>query len=81
MRCSSTQCLATPSKSSFGGSGMQCNPVVLEVVDKCLYLPRQIWWGRRTNVITSPANFGGGGSDKCLYLPRQNFGTDLKSDF
>ena len=54
MRCSSTQCLATPSKSSFGGSGMQCNPVVLEVVDKCLYLPRQIWQGRWTNVSTSP---------------------------
>ena len=73
MRCSSTQCSATPSRSSFGGSGMQCNPVVLEVVDKCLYLPRQIWWGRWTNVITSPAKFG---SDRCLYLPRQNFGSD-----
>ena len=54
------------------------------VVDKCHYLPHQIWRGRWTNVIPSPADFGGGGRDKCLYLPRQllvDGPTDLKSDF
>ena len=45
-------CSSVLSKSSFGGSGMQCNPEV----DECHY---QIWWGRWTNVLsTFPTKFG-----------------------
>ena len=95
MRCCATHCIFTSIKSRFGGSGMQCNPVVLAAVEKCLHLPCKIWRGRWTNVTTSPAKFGGGDRqmslppppnlaeevDKCLYLPRQLFATNLKSDF